>query len=425
LKDIKRPIQAHPLFIICFCCIAFAGRAQPGCTDPQATNFSNAATLNDGSCLYPVTSYAPQFRATLDGDLKEISGLHPANGEWWAHNDSGFDPEFFSINPETGAELKKIKLKNANNRDWEDVCSDGASLYFGDFGNNNNDRQNLGIYSVPFTAIGNSSNQSVNDDEYHFVSFAYPDQTDFTTQQEDSTVYDCEAMLFDHNQLQLFTKNRKAYTTTHYALDPVTGVIQAVETFDADGQITGASMAPDGKLIALVGYDLRGLPTVFCWLLWDWPTGTNHYFSGNKRRIELGSAFSIGQVESIAFDTNRSGYIANERTEYSGFLFAAQSTRAFDVSAWVPETVATQELGFSDSRLQIYPNPCGRILSLETSENQRANGTLEVFNQLGILVLRQQGLQRTIDLGNIENGVYHLRVLWPDGTMVHKKLIRS
>jgi hypothetical protein len=84
-----------------------AAQAQPGCPDPQATNFNPGATQNDGSCLYPVTNYTPVFRANLNSDLKEISGLHRANGEWWGHNDSGYDPDIFSIDPETGARMEE------------------------------------------------------------------------------------------------------------------------------------------------------------------------------------------------------------------------------------------------------------------------------------------------------------------------------
>jgi hypothetical protein len=402
-----------------------AAQAQPGCPDPQATNFNPGATQNDGSCLYPVTNYTPVFQANLNSDLKEISGLHRANGEWWGHNDSGYDPDIFSIDPETGIEWKKIGLKDAKNRDWEDICADATNLYIGDFGNNNNDRENLGIYKAPFSAIGNGSNQTINDSEYSFLPFAYPDQTDFSTQPEDSTVFDCEAMIFAQNNLQLFTKNRKEYKTTHYRLHPVTAAIHKLETFDSKGLITGASISTDGALIVLVGYDLRSFPTVFCWLLWDWPAGTDQYFSGNKRRIELGSALAVGQVESIAFDSARGGYIANESTEFNGFVFVPQTTRRVDFSAWVPEIVATLEPDARNNRLHIYPNPCPGMLVLETNEANRSAAKLEIFNALGMRVYSVQGLPTQIDLGALPKGLYQVKSTWADGVQTCYPLIRA
>lgn len=404
--------------LLCFNLIN--SQAQQGCTDPQANNYNATATQNNGSCLYPVTNYTPVYQADLKSDLKEISGLHFANGEWWAHNDSGFDPDLFSVNPQNGDVLKKIGLKDANNRDWEDVCSDGLNIYLGDFGNNDNDRENLGIYRVPFDAIGSGSNQSVNDQEYSFIPFAYPDQTDFSTVSEDSTVFDCEAMLYHQGKLHLFTKNRREYITTHYALDLNTQLVQKLETFDSKGLITGASLSPDGKLIALVGYDLRGLPSVFCWLLWDWPAGTDQFFGGNKRRLELGSALSVGQVESIGFETDRSGYIANERTEYNGFLFVPQTTRSFDFSAFITESVATHSP--APKSLHISPNPSSGVFSLAPVGDQ---GMLQVFNTLGGQVFYSPEMPDTIDLSNLPAGVYNAKVTWRNGQVTFEKLVKQ
>ncbi|MDO8365539.1 MAG: hypothetical protein Q7T20_01995 [Saprospiraceae bacterium] len=393
---------------------ATSADAQPGCPDPQATNYNPSATSNDGSCLYPVTTYAPVLKAELPGDLREISGLTHADSKWWGHNDSGFNEEFFNIDPETGDILQKIELINANNRDWEDITSDSLHLYMGDFGNNTNDRQNLGIYIVPLSAIGNSNPETVQEFEWSFLPFSYIDQTNFMTLPDDSSVYDCEAMIFHNNQIHLFTKSRRNYNTVHYALNTSTNVADKVEIFDAQGLITGASLSPDGKLIALVGYDLRPfIPTVFCWLLWDWQPGTDLFFTGNRRRIELGTALQIGQVESIGFGSNRTGYMSNERTSFNGVTIVEESVWNFDFSPWVPGSVGTEAPGGEPEAFIVFPNPFSQTIHFQYFGNKKFD-FLIVKNQLGQTVLTLKDLPETLDMGFLIPGYYSFET-WKDG----------
>ncbi len=382
--------------------------AQPGCPDPQATNYTPAAVQNDGSCLYPVTTYAPIFKATLPNDLREISGLTRSSGRWWGHADSGANPEFFNLKPENGQVLQKISLQNAHNRDWEDIAADSLHLYLGDFGNNSNNRTNLGLYRVPLSKIGTSNSESVAEGDWQFVSFAYADQTDFSAQPEDSSVYDCEAAIFFRGKIHLFTKSRKTYRTAHYVVNEMTGKAEKLEEFNSDGLITGASLSPDGKLVALLGYDLRSfIPKVFVWLLWDWQMdGGDLLFSGNKRRIELGTALAVGQSEGIGFADNRRGYLCNERTEFNGITLAQQATRWFDVSAWVPEEVSAEEPDGVGEAMRIFPNPFAQTLHVQFFENEWPD-VLRVLNGLGQTVLELRGdLPMTLDTSGWPGGVY-------------------
>ncbi len=399
--------------------------AQSGCPDPQATNYNAAATSNDGSCLYPITSYTPIFEANLPNDLQEISGLTQGGSKWWGHNDSGYQEEFFSIDPEAGNIFQKVTVKNAKNRDWEDIASDGINLYVGDFGNNNNDRQNLGIYIVPLFWIGNSNSETVQDTEWSFLPFSYADQTNFTTQPEDSTVFDCEAMIFCNDRIQLFTKSRRNYNTVHYVVNPTSNVAEKLEIFDAQGLITGASLSPDGKLIALIGYDLRPfIPTVFCWLLWDWPSGTNQFFAGNKRRIELGTALQIGQVESVGFSGDRSGYISNENTQFNGVTIVGESVRSFDFSPWVPASVGTGEAATSEQAFEIYPNPFSQTVQFQFSSEGKPD-LLRVKNQLGQTVLTLEEVPETLDLSFLPKGFYVLESWREDQLVGQAKILKQ
>lgn len=381
--------------------------AQSGCPDPQASNYMPTATQNDGSCLYSITNYAPVFRANLPTELREISGLTRSGGRWWGHADSGASPDFFNLNPENGQILQKISLQNAQNRDWEEMAADSAHLWIGDFGNNSNSRQDLGLYRVPLTKIGMSASESVADGDWQFVPFQYADQTNFSAQPEDSSVYDCEAAIAFRGKVHLFTKSRKTYRTTHYVVNEVTGKAEKLEEFNANGLITGASLSPDGKVVALLGYDLRPFfPTVFMWLLWDWRLDSDLFFSGNKRRVELGTALAVGQAEGIGFAENRRGYLCNERTEFNGITLAQQATRWFDISAWVPESVGVDEQGGVGEAMRIFPNPFEQVLHVQFFEKQKPD-VLRVLNGLGQVVFEASGdLPATLDTSGWPAGVY-------------------
>lgn len=395
---------------------AFQAFAQPGCPDPQALNYNPSATANDGSCLYPPTGYPPVFKAWLPDELTEISGDVYAGGMWYAHNDGSGGPVFYRFNPETGALTQEIQLQNAANEDWEDVAAGAAHLYFGDFGNNLNDRQDLGVYKVPLSEIGGGNPEMINDDKWSFIPFAYADQADFSTQPADSTEFDCEAMIFFNGKLHLFTKNHKEYTTSHYVINQMSGKAEKIESFNSDGLITGADVSPDGKLIALSGYDLQGLPKVFVWLLWDWQTGSDFLFSGNKRRIELGSAFATGQTEGIGFSGNRTGYFTNERTEFNGVTFVEESVRYFDFSQYVPESVGTEEPPGSYV-FHIFPNPFSQSIHFQFFENKKPN-FLRVVNPVGQEVLRLNQVPESLDLSYLSGGIYTFEAVFGEKLFV-------
>ena len=388
--------------------------AQAGCPDPQATNFNASATSNDGSCVYPVTGYTPVFKAWLPVDMKEVSGHVKAGGQWYAHNDGSDNSSFYRFNPETGELTQEVKLKNASNKDWEDITASSTHIYLGDFGNNNNDRQNLGIYKVPLSKIGNSASETVDDNEWTFIPFSYEDQTDFTTVPDDSTVFDCEAVIFFNGKLHLFTKNRKDYITSHYVVNQATGKAEKLETFDTDGMITGADLSPDGKVVALIGYNLKGLPSVFVWLLWDWQPGSDLLFGGNKRRIEFGSALVSGQAEGIGFADNRTGYITNERTVAGGITFVDQSVRYFDIGAWVPESVGTEEPAAMQG-FRAFPNPFSQTVHFQFFE-QKKPGLLRVVNPVGQEILRFSDVPESLDMSGLPPGIYTFQMVWGERT---------
>ena len=132
--------------------------AQSGCTDPQASNYNPNATVNDGSCVYPVTNYNLTLKTALSTTVNETSGLVMANGVLWTHNDSGNPAQIFKIDTLSNSILQTVNIGGASNVDWEDIAFDGTHFYVGDFGNNaNGNRTDLKIYKFPLSAIPSGS----------------------------------------------------------------------------------------------------------------------------------------------------------------------------------------------------------------------------------------------------------------------------
>src|SRR5690606_16573675 len=121
--------------------------AQNGCTDSMAINYDTAAVVNDGSCLYPATTFTPLQKAILPAS-PESSGLVWTDAQLWTHDDSGGPNAFFQIDSANGNLLKTVTLTNTSNQDWEDLAADQNYFYIADIGNNSGTRTNLRIFRV-------------------------------------------------------------------------------------------------------------------------------------------------------------------------------------------------------------------------------------------------------------------------------------
>lgn len=143
--------------------------------------------------------------AKLPKELKEISGLEIASSSsFYAINDGGNDPFIYEINYK-GEIFRRIKVLNANNIDWEDICVDDTyrnKLYIGDFGNNKNNRKNLCVYRINLRDV-----QTKNEVEAEKIPFSYPDQVECPPTKRNRH-FDCEAMcIVGSKWLMLFSKN--------------------------------------------------------------------------------------------------------------------------------------------------------------------------------------------------------------------------
>lgn len=278
--------------------------AQFGCTDPNALNFDSAALVNDGSCLYPPTSLNCPVIGVLPNHVQESSGMVFFGGKLWTHNDSGNDATLYGFDTTTYQIQDTISIENYTNIDWEDLAISEDFVFIGDFGNNNGSRTNLRLLRIDLSDTLNLDTVEIEE-----ISFIYPDQTNFSPSNNHSI--DCEAFFYHNDSLHLFTKHWGNGYTKHYKLPNEIGSHTAifVDSIFVNGQITAADISPSG-IVSLLGYSPPA-NTPFVFLLWDYQG--SHFFSGNKRTLDMGSVLNMGQQEGLAFSSNLKGIISSEQ----------------------------------------------------------------------------------------------------------------
>jgi hypothetical protein len=243
--------------------------------------------------------------AELNIKVKETSGLALVGDVLITHNDKGRSNDLMLINPENGNIVQTITASNFQNNDWEDLAKNDEFLFVGDMGNNEGERKNLAIHVIPFKNI---NKQSPTVKSNGSINFYYPEQKEFDVSKKHN--FDCEAILYFNNQIYLFTKNRLDDKTDLYVLPSTPGDYAAkyIASFEVGGRITGADISPDGKKIALLGYNKKS--DCFLWIFDGF--ASNNFFTGSPKKYNLGQYAQIGQMEGLTFKDNASVFISSE-----------------------------------------------------------------------------------------------------------------
>ncbi|PLX15024.1 MAG: hypothetical protein C0599_17710 [Salinivirgaceae bacterium] len=188
-------------------------------------------------------------QSTLPQKLEETSALVYLNGTFWTINDSGGEPVLYSFN-RNGVLLNSVRIKDAENYDWEALAINNSHLFIGDFGNNFGSRRNLKIYAIQLSEL---QNQEAKVD--FVIQFHYPEQTEWIKTKW-KTQFDCEAMLASDSLIHLFTKDWKNNIGAHYTLDLKKGVQKATFSnfLNANVLITDATWDYTKNAFYLVGY---------------------------------------------------------------------------------------------------------------------------------------------------------------------------
>jgi len=289
------------IFSICFITIQNKLSAQSGCTDVLARNYNSKAVENDGSCKYKKLKLKEFKSVVLSDSIDETSGLIEWENHLYTHNDDT-DLNLYQLD-KNGTILKKIHLKGIKNNDCEDLTQDENYIYLGDFGNNaKGNRTDLAIYKIAKDSLFIQP-------KIEAITFLYPNQTDFSKQNKNTTDFDCEAMIASENELILFTKQWNSKQTTIYRIPKSAGIHTAeiLTTINVKGLITGATYNREKNLIALCGYSKKLKP--FIYLISD--VKNLDIEKANQRKIKLKLPFH--QIEAISTTNGVDFYLTNER----------------------------------------------------------------------------------------------------------------
>jgi hypothetical protein len=193
--------------------------------------------------------------------INESSGLVASRampGKYWTHNDSGDGPFIYLID-EHGEDFGVYKVAGAQNFDWEDI-SIGAGpqqgktyLYIGDIGDNDLVRDEIVVYRVTEptqTESDSSKSKPQMTETAEAIRLRYPDGK-----------HNAEALLVNPvtGDIYIVTKaigRPSVYEAPAASVAAETIVLKRLGELRIPfgGVITGGSVSPDGKRVALCDY---------------------------------------------------------------------------------------------------------------------------------------------------------------------------
>ncbi|MFL9844381.1 T9SS type A sorting domain-containing protein [Flavobacterium rhizosphaerae] len=393
--------------IISFFLITSGVQAQVyGCTDPMSMNYNPNATVNNGTCTYATTSVTPESSVNLDGAVNETSGLILWNGLVYTHNDDN-DINVYGIDPVTGQISSTLPVSGATNVDWEDIAQDDAFIYIADTGNNaHGNRTDLRIIRVNKTQLSNTTPQ------VEYINFSYEDQTDFSTANNNTTDFDCEAIVAGINNIYIFTKQWTSQQTGIYSIPKIPGnyTAQLMGTLDVGGLVTGATWIEQNNIIALSGYTVTLQP--FIYLLYDYKD--TDFLSGNKRKINV--ALPFYQVEGITTDNGIRYYLSNEHFQQGNAINTPQQLHFVDLSEYVGQYLSVMNDTFARAGIRIYPNPAADNLYIEGPVSLIGQ-SFYITDATGKVILTGmlESQSSQLDIATLQAGLYTVTITGYEG----------
>lgn len=333
--------------------------------------------------LFEVSAQQLALETDLDVTVKETSGLIYLNNTLITHNDSATTNQLFDIDSSTGAVTRTVTITNATNVDWEDITYDDSYIYIGDFGNYQGDRTDLKVYRILISDY--FSNTSATAD---IISYSYSDQSDFTPNPL-ATNFDAEALIHFNNKLYVFSKNWLDGRTNIYELSKTPGTysISMIDSIEAQGLVSGATLNTANNTILLCGYDVNG---PFLLELTGFSAGLFSNGSIQKTSVNTPANYS-SQIEGITPMNTSEYYISAEKneTDLQGLFSVNLSTLS--------------NKNFNEKKVSFHPNPAKNSIRISHD-----NCDVKIYSILGKLV--KMSSKKQIDISNLKSGVYLVKI---------------
>lgn len=248
---------------------------------------------------------------SLPKKLKEVSGIALSQDQKtiWAIEDAGNKNEVYGLDLE-GNLIADVLVENTENNDWEDITKDKAgNIYIGDFGNNENDRQNLSIIKLDLKNNSQRSTKVTQTTKFH-----YEGQTEFPPKKS-NLLYDCEAFVEKDGNFYLFTKNRsKGFDGTFlvFQIPNKEGDFEAkligklkLEGGYNDAAITSAAINSKNEIVLLSHKNIHILSGFTA----------NDFKNAQIKNVSL---HHNSQKEAVVFINNKTVLIADEKDKKEG-----------------------------------------------------------------------------------------------------------
>lgn len=256
-----------------------------------------------------------------NASVNESSGLAASRsnpGIYWTHNDSGDGPLVYAFDA-TGESRGVFRVAGAQARDWEDMAlgpgpqAGQSYLYLGDIGDNEKSRAEIVVYRVaePKLAATDKTSSKTNPRttaRADAIRLRYPDGK-----------FDAETLLVHPTtgNLYIITKVMLKNATVYEAAAPlVAGKVISMKRIGEikvpslmGGVLTGGSISPDGRRIALCDY-LQGYEAVL-------PPSSRNFNDIWKQTV---TGFSLGQREQ--------GEAITYRADGKALLATSEGTRS-------------------------------------------------------------------------------------------------
>ncbi len=360
--------------------------------------FNIGATLAQETCM-------PIQIASLDEQIDETSALLNIDGSIFTLNDSGDEANLYQVDTISGNVLRTIHITNATNHDWEDLTQDDEYIYIGDFGNNDGDRTNLGIYKISKQAVMEGDDNI----PAERIAFFYANQTDYTPAHH-NTDFDCEAIVSYGDSLYIFTKNWVSKRTDLYTLpkEPGNYFTTKKASFYVGGLITAAVMDEEAKELTLLGYKIG---QVFIWKFTGFQD--DMFFTGANQKTKLQLPF-VAQAEGICKKDSVTYYISAEK----GMRNFAQLYR-FTTSCQPTSIVRKQ---FKKNSIDIWPNPVKDTLYFSDAVDFKIKH-VRLYDSRGRLVCSAYPKRKYVNVSKLKRGLYFIE-FWTESGKITGKFIK-